>query len=468
MVRVITQETFDSVVRENMEEFEMGKEDAIKEAKEQFESQGIDLSNVVQSLEEDLEIVKALKSLETSKLTDDLETIVKNCDILSFECKKGMAEKVLCSNNKGYEILVELAKTSNDQEKIQASSIRALASLLDKNPDDFDVEGFAIMVVGLDPSKEPEVIQATLDMILSCCVLHELNRQNLIKNGLLEKLDAVHEKNEIQVSRIWQALVQDDDVRVPHGKAHEHARSIVEDHDGLSKITTSIKKNFESPSNLKLLLSCLSSLSVRNEYCQVVAKEHDGLKCILDLLVDSIKQTKGVVAEALKLLKTLAGNDNVKKEIAESNGIYIVISAMNNHMSSALICHEGCMAITAICLRATENAKQVVEAGGAQLLTQILKIHHSSSARIAIACCSAIRNIVSRSKHFASDFVELEIEELLNSVRKTHPQSDEFVKAALRDLGLKVEMKEQWKGTGVAMNNDPTATIKDFDLPEGL
>ena len=85
-----------------------------------------------------------------------------------------------------------------------------------------------------------------------------------------------------------------------------------------------------------------------------------------------------------------------------------------------------------------------------------------------IACCSAIRNIVSRSKHFASDFVELEIEELLNSVRKTHPQSDEFVKAALRDLGLKVEMKEQWKGTGVAMNNDPTATIKDFDLPEGL
>ena len=39
MVRVITQETFDSVVKENMEEFDMGKEEAIKEAKEQFESQ---------------------------------------------------------------------------------------------------------------------------------------------------------------------------------------------------------------------------------------------------------------------------------------------------------------------------------------------------------------------------------------------------------------------------------------------
>ena len=41
MVRVITQETFDCVVKENMEEFEMGKEDAIKEAKDQFETQVI-------------------------------------------------------------------------------------------------------------------------------------------------------------------------------------------------------------------------------------------------------------------------------------------------------------------------------------------------------------------------------------------------------------------------------------------
>ena len=44
-----------------------------------------------------------------------------------------------------------------------------------------------------------------------------------------------------KVSRVWQALVQDDDVRVPHGKAHENARSIVEDHNGLLKITSAIR-----------------------------------------------------------------------------------------------------------------------------------------------------------------------------------------------------------------------------------
>ena len=93
-----------------------------------------------------------------------------------------------------------------------------------------------------------------------------------------------------------------------------------------------IIENLESPSNLKLLLSCLSSLTVRNEYCQAVVKEHDGLKCMLDLLVDSNKHNKGIVTESLKLLKTLAGNDNVKKEIGESNGIHIIISAINNYV----------------------------------------------------------------------------------------------------------------------------------------
>lgn len=38
--RRITQETFDAAIKENMEEFEMDAEEALKDAVEQFESQG--------------------------------------------------------------------------------------------------------------------------------------------------------------------------------------------------------------------------------------------------------------------------------------------------------------------------------------------------------------------------------------------------------------------------------------------
>ena len=70
---------------------------------------------------------------------------------LRFSIKSWL--KKLCTNHKGYEILVELAKTSDDQKHIQASAIRALAALLDKNPDGFNVEGFAVVLMGLDSSK---------------------------------------------------------------------------------------------------------------------------------------------------------------------------------------------------------------------------------------------------------------------------------------------------------------------------
>ena len=49
MVRVITQETFDLVVRENMEEFGMERAEAVKDAREQFEQQGVSLVNIVLS-----------------------------------------------------------------------------------------------------------------------------------------------------------------------------------------------------------------------------------------------------------------------------------------------------------------------------------------------------------------------------------------------------------------------------------
>lgn len=43
----ITQETFDAVVRENMEEFEMDLHEAVQDAVDQFKTQGVDMSNLI-------------------------------------------------------------------------------------------------------------------------------------------------------------------------------------------------------------------------------------------------------------------------------------------------------------------------------------------------------------------------------------------------------------------------------------
>ena len=49
----ITQDTFDAVVRENIDEFEMDLAEAVKDAKDQFKTQSVDLSNLITSYVKD-------------------------------------------------------------------------------------------------------------------------------------------------------------------------------------------------------------------------------------------------------------------------------------------------------------------------------------------------------------------------------------------------------------------------------
>lgn len=437
MVRVISQETFDSVVKENMEEFDMTKEEAIQEAQEQFRSQGVDLSNIVIGGQDgDHVVVKAIEGLNLN------ENLVENCCVIRSECSKGLAEKVLATQSKGYEALVKVALDNKESFPVRSTATQALSSLLDGNPDPLDEQGFLVVVQGLNTPSEKVLVEASLDMALSCCVRHEQNRQNLVKNGLLDCLDGVVDNHPVMVARLWQALVQDDDVRVPFGKAHEHARMIVEDHDGLFKLIDAVNGT-RRKSDLALLLGCLSSLSVRNEYCQHVV-DKGGLQCILDLLVDP-DQSVGVVRQSLVLIKTLAGNDNVKKDIRATQGVGIIVNSMSKHVNSRAISHAGCGAITSICLRTPENAQQVMEAGGCQVLVEILKTH-MATANVLISCAEAIRNIVSRSRHYCAEFEKADVETILNEVASKHPEAEDSVKAALRDLNLKVQLKEEWKG----------------------
>ena len=93
----------------------------------------------------------------------------------------------------------------------------------------------------LSDIEDDEMVAAGLEVVLAVCVRHEQNRQNLVKNKILDYLDKVYDKHSESVTCIWQALVQDDDVRVPYGKAHDTAREIVEEHNAQVKLLTSMK-----------------------------------------------------------------------------------------------------------------------------------------------------------------------------------------------------------------------------------
>ena len=74
-IKKISQETFDEVVKENIEDFDMSQKDALKDATAQFLKQGVDLSNIDLSggigKDEIMAAIKLLCSSSTKYLRND-------------------------------------------------------------------------------------------------------------------------------------------------------------------------------------------------------------------------------------------------------------------------------------------------------------------------------------------------------------------------------------------------------------
>lgn len=60
--------------------------------------------------------------------------------------------------------------------------------------------------------------------------------------------------------------------------------------------------------------------------------------------------------------------------------------------------------------------------------------------------CMLIRNLVARSQAFSQSLLDLGAEALITQARATHPDCEDVAKAALRDLGCHVELRELWTG----------------------
>ena len=113
----ITQETFDEVVRENGEEFDMSLTEAIQDAQRQFLKQGIDLSNIDLSggagkseyLAALKEFEEAVAVFEESRLIPATQTLAQ---FLSDSCSFGKRNRVLFQNE-GYDSLHKILGLCN-------------------------------------------------------------------------------------------------------------------------------------------------------------------------------------------------------------------------------------------------------------------------------------------------------------------------------------------------------------------
>lgn len=131
--KVISQETYDEVLKENIIEFSMSVDEARDESIQQFEAQGINLANVIKDLtinEETgdpimYESIDAIKehSVKNKKLSN--EQLQRQLDIFMSELSKSIAHRVQASKNNTQQYLIniigsELSQTVHEKDSVSA------------------------------------------------------------------------------------------------------------------------------------------------------------------------------------------------------------------------------------------------------------------------------------------------------------------------------------------------------------
>ncbi|KAG7168597.1 Armadillo repeat-containing protein 6-like [Homarus americanus] len=392
MAKVVYQETFDSVVLENVTEFDSPLDEAIDEAIKEFEAQGVHLGIIVKNM----------------RLSEDKKTIV-------------------------HDILIALEKLRN---------------AADGSPVLEDIQGPLTTF-----SAQCKVsIAHRARWSTECCLKHEVNRQNLVAAGALGSLVALlqAQKSNSRVvkatSKALRAYTLDDDIRQAFGKAHEHARLLAEEHGLIAISLDMIKDWLQDSDTASELLSTVGKLCVRAEYCQEIV-DHGALHVINNVFV-SFPDHPAINKQAMSLLKAMVGNDKVKTEAMKSGVSQLIIAAIIKHQAVVGVCEEGFGALSMLALRVPAHAKQIIQAGGGQAIIQAMKIHYNNMQLQKLGCM-AIRNIGCRVPENRQLFIEYGVEEVINSALQNHGEPiKDVAKAALRDLDLKVDFVEQWRGTG--------------------
>lgn len=222
--------------------------------------QEVELSNIVKTLSLTDEgevihhVVVAINNLKTIHNADSLNDVIKSSeeiDIIRTECDKGIAYRILAAKNDAYSVVMSCFKRlrNSDEAKLR-SALSALVSLTDGQPDLLDPADIPVFheMFALH-EKNSRIIVLLLKLNRNLCLRHEINRQAFIRSGIVTPLIDIlklHTATEVicECLTVLRIFTFDDDIRVPYGKAHDHAKLIASDFNALKLLSSLISSMY--------------------------------------------------------------------------------------------------------------------------------------------------------------------------------------------------------------------------------
>uniref|UniRef100_M4B8N7 Armadillo repeat-containing domain-containing protein n=1 Tax=Hyaloperonospora arabidopsidis (strain Emoy2) TaxID=559515 RepID=M4B8N7_HYAAE len=456
----ILQETFDECVAENVADFDMSLEQATADAVQQFESQGVDLSNIIKNSVEGQEplsgrlqqlLLELRECLNLKKTGKNVLDVVMD---LQRVCNQVPEARVVAGRNDAVGTLLALLDT--DSDAVVASCSTLLALLCTENGDNQDVMGSAGMqrLVSILQQKweTAETVVCALALVKAACVKHESNKAQFTKTGGGEVLCSYFDQakgDEVMLTslaRCLRVLTTNDDPCAMFSQAQDTIRVLVERH--VIPYSLDILRQGEGcetasgPTlSLDLLvnwLAVLAQVAVTKENCQQIA-DLDGLTAVQSVM-RTYEDSAVVANRCIKLFRNVAAADELKRVILQCGSIEQTLLVMRRYESDASIQQNACATLGAVALRSPENSRVLVELGAIRHISRAIQVHNRDVAVLRQASL-AVRNMVARNVELRSRFLhdEPKLEPLLREAQQYRGCGDEAY-AALRDLGCDIQL----------------------------
>lgn len=461
---MISQEAFDSMVLENMEDFDLQKAAGLAETINQLKTMGKDLSSIDvtggEGREELMGFIKDLKALSSSSTEEsNIQLLVNLATICQDKHPLGSRNQNMMRTNGGLSALISAINSSHPPPVL--NHVFNLMTILCKsnvdNRDCFEPWGNEKLTLLVNSELYSDFVgnQNQVDMLLSCvqCAKilsrSEINKVKQVEFGMSEFMyrvlaitrdEAVDSSDvtelALEVCHLFKRLCTHDDTRKEMSCAYENGRRFLS--EGFVPLLMSLSSDFKAETSLSVAaLSAVRQIVVSEEAVKAVAK-HGAME-----LPSAVYKWEDSPVELVRsvtgLMRNLCADDDRKHRLVGDGTLKLLISCMASAETSAdaLFMEHAFACCAAMTLRSPTNSSMLVTSGAMDHVVAGMRRHGDKPA-LQRQACLAFRNIAARCPNLHSKLLDAGAEEVLRSAGTQQESVDEAY-AALRDLMIDVQ-----------------------------
>ncbi|XP_044509099.1 armadillo repeat-containing protein 6 isoform X2 [Mangifera indica] len=453
--RVISQEAFDEVVKENMEDLGMEPVEALEDAIQTLTLQGVDLSGIVKCVPgecsvKDNPVIQSLERLKQLNSKDrinseDLNEMGELFDKLIelCGCNNEVSGNVpIATRNGAVELVCAIcSKIPAGSKRLLLSCLKMMALFIHdiQSSETFRVNGGPKMVVDIlrNGSEDSEILNSCFAIVTASATGNEVVKESFMELKIDELvLEVLSRQRNDRIQNLYYAmrvLLTADDDRVVASQVYGYARRFAK--IGIAKaLTVSLAEGLASP-NVVATSSVMKAIAVNDEICTSIA-ECGGVDALLRCIDESGEQgNKAVARTSCSLLSKLAGSDSNKSSIIEKGGMERLVKLSARFSDDPSVLQEVMSIITVLSLRSPDNAARAIEAGAGDLAIQVMQ-KFPKAQQLQRNSCFMIRNLVVRNPENRTLLLNNGIEKLIRQAKENHESCKDAATDALRDLGL--------------------------------